>query len=148
MSLPPPKPGKDPLAPWDNAFFITIGTNSTNTALIEPLRQVWRYLVSHLTEFIYGRPGSRLISVKAGKAGVEIGAKYHRVHLHSQLIYRTLGISNLDFWKINEFVNLNLRKAVPGFKRVNFHARLQPNYNANRNLEDYIEDVAQIGAEE
>jgi len=135
--LPKPHPKKDPLAPWSNAFFITINTNNTSPRFKAPLYAIWKYIVSHIVEFMYGRPGSRLINVKQ-YAAVETGKKTHRVHLHGTLVARTTGIAFLDYYKLNKYIN-EVLKQVEGFKRCNFNARLIKNYNQNEIIRAYID---------
>lgn len=145
-ALPKPKKGKDPYEPWDNAFFITINTNTYYLELKPALKKVWDYITSHVSEFSYGRPGSKLISVKS-HARIEIGKKYHKVHLHGNLVFRTTGIAFLDFYKLNEFINQNLRQ-IKGFKRSNFQAKLIKNYNQNAIIAKYIDKQDQESEEE
>ena len=135
--IPQPKPGKDAMAPWYNAFFVTINTNTNLPGLREALARVWDHLVTHTAEFFYGRPGSRVLEVKR-YAQIEEGKKFHKIHLHGTWIVKSTGIAMMDFWKVNEFINVNLRKMVPGFKRCNFQAKLIKNYNQNRVIEEYI----------
>lgn len=136
--LPTPKPGKDPLAPWDNAFFVTINTNTNLPNLRESLHKVWRYLVTHASEFFYGYPGSRVLEVKQ-YSQIEEGKKYHKIHLHGTWIVKTTGIAMMDFWNVNEYINVTLRELVPGFKRCNFQAKLIKNYNQTRLIQEYID---------
>ena len=136
--LPTPTPGKDPYVPWDNAFFITINTNTNLPGLGEALKEVWTYLTTHAAEFFYGYPGSEVLEVKL-YAQIEEGKKFHKIHLHGSWVVKTTGISMMDFWKVTEFINVNLRRMIPGFKRCNFQARLIKNYNANRIIQEYID---------
>jgi|ERR1700742_4069326 len=135
--LPKPPRGVDPLAIWDNAFFVTINTNTNLPGLRQALNAVWRYITSHGSEFFYGRPGSRFIEMKQYHK-IETGKKYHKIHLHGRLVARTTGLAMMDFWKVNEFINKNLRQ-IPGFKRSNFQAKLIKNYNQERILQEYID---------
>ncbi len=144
--LPKIDPRKDPLGQWDNAFFITINTNTNLPGLDRGLEAVWKYMMSHAGEFLVGRPGGRLIEVKQHHA-IEVGKKYGKIHLHGHAVFTTTGIAFLDYFKVNEFVNRNLRQIV-GFKRCNFQAKLIKNYNANRLMAEYIEKEVQKEGEE
>lgn len=135
--LPKEERGKDPLAPWDNAFFITINTGTTIPELKEALNTVWNYIMKHANEFLVGRPGGRLLEVKEHHR-VEVGKKYHKVHLHGSAVFRTTGIAFLDYYKVNTFINDNLRQ-IKGFKRCNFQAKLVKNYNQSRLIAEYID---------
>lgn len=145
-ALPQPKPGKDYMAPWDNAFFITINSNSTDQGMIRGLNNVWSYLTSHASEFFYGRPGARILDVKQFHR-VEIGPKHHLVHLHGSLVVTTTGIAFLDYGKVNDFFNINLR-GYGRFSACNFQAKLIKNYNQQRIIEAYIEKSFQLSPEE
>lgn len=144
--LPKPRPDKDPYIPWANAFLVTINTNTNLPGLREALGDVWRYLTTHASEFFYGYAGSRVLEVKQ-YAQIEEGKKYHKIHLHGTLVVTTTGIAMMDFWKVNEFINTNLRQ-IPGFKRCNFQARLIKNYNQARLIKDYIDKELGIEQEE
>lgn len=136
-TLPKPPKGIDPLAPWDNAFFITINTNTNLPGLKNALNICWKYFTSHGSEFFYGRPNSRFIEMKQHYA-IEIGKKYHKIHLHGRIVARTTGIAFLDYFKVNDFFNKNLRQ-IPGFTRCNFQAKLIKNYNQSRIIQEYID---------
>ncbi len=144
--IPTPKPGKDPYAPWDNAFFITINSNSTDLGMVRGLNTLWKYLTTHASEIFYGRPGARILDVKQ-YARVEIGTKHHMVHLHGNLVVKATGIAMLDYNLVNEFFNVNL-PAYGKFKRCNFQAKLIQNYNQQRLIEEYIEKSVQVTPEE
>ena len=146
IELPKPRKGKDIMEPWDNAFFITINTNTNLPGLKEALQQVWNFMTKHISEFSYGRPGSRLISVKQ-HARIEVGKKYHKIHLHGTLVFKTTGFAFLDFYKVNEFVNRNLRQ-VPKFRKCNFQAKLIKNYNQNALITKYIDKDADVEQED
>src|SRR5579872_4429532 len=141
--LPQPTPGKNQYIPWNNAFFVTINTNTNLPNLREALRNVWNYLISHSNEFFYGYENAKLLEVKA-YGQVEEGKKYHKIHLHGTWIVKTTGIAMMDFWKVNEFINTNLRRLVPGFERCNFQAKLIKNYNQNTLLKDYIDKMLNV----
>lgn len=144
--LPRPTPGKDPYTPWDNAFLVTINTNTNLPGLGNALKNVWRYLVAHSGEFFYGYPGSSVLEVKQHHQ-IEVGKKYHKIHLHGTWIVKSTGIAMMDFYKVNEFINQNLRQ-VEGFKRANFQAKLIKNYNQARLIREYIEKEMPVEQEE
>ena len=121
--LPKPPHGRDPLEPMTNVFFITINTNTYLPNLPQALKQVWQYMVTHIAEFIYGRPGSVLLEPPKVKYNIEIGHKFHKIHLHGRWILKTTGIVFVDLNKCRKFINDNL-KQVPGFKRCNFLSEL------------------------
>lgn len=144
--LPRPKPGKDPMAPWDNAFFITVNSNSIDRGMIQGLDTTWKYLTSHASEFFYGRPGAKIISVKQFHR-VEIGPIRHLVHLHGNFVVRATGIAFLDYDKVRDLFNKNLPH-YGKFSACNFQAKLIKNYNQQRLIEEYIEKSPQLSPEE
>lgn len=146
QQLPPPKPGKDPYAPWDNAFFITINSNSTDRHMIKGLNEVWHYLVTHGSEFFYGRPGARLLDLKQHHR-VEIGPSHHMVHLHGNIVATATGIAFLDYDKVNDLFNTSLPR-YGKFNGCNFRAKLIENYNQQRLIREYIEKAVQVTPEE
>lgn len=146
VELPEPRKGKNPMEPWDNAFFITINTNTNLPGLKEGLMQVWDFMSKHMSEFSYGRPGSRLLNVKQ-HARIEVGKKFHKIHLHGTLVFKTTGLAMLDFYKVNEFVNRNLRQ-IKGFRKCNFQAKLIKNYNQNAVIQKYIDKDADSDVEQ
>jgi hypothetical protein len=133
--LPDPKPGRNPYEPCNNTWFITINSNTHIPSMRQALEIVWRYVISHTNQFVYGRKGAKLLKVREHHA-VEQGKKSHRIHLHGYFQVRTTGIAFLDYDKINEFVNVNLRQ-IPGFKRCNFQAKLMK--DQVQNAIDYID---------
>jgi hypothetical protein len=137
ITLPPSNPGRDPLKPEWRAFIVTVNTCSSDVRLAKPLKQVWDYVVRNLAQFIVGRPHSHLLEVKE-HSNVERGTKFHKIHLHSDLIFRTEGISFIDRVKLIAFVNKNLNQ-VPGFVRCHLNLRLRKSYNENKIIEEYID---------
>src|SRR5579872_2968698 len=145
QELPIPKAGKDPYAPWDNAFFITINSNSTDLGIINGLNELWKYFATHASEFFYGRPGAKVLYVKQFHR-VEIGPKHHLVHLHGNYVVRATGIAFLDYDKLKDFFNDNLGK-YGKFKGCNIQPKLIKNYNQQRLIEEYIEKSPQLSSE-
>jgi hypothetical protein len=138
IKLPEPKKGKDPYAPWDNAWLITINTGTSIPELREALDICWDYFTKHASRFLVGRKGARLLGVEQYHR-VEQGKKYHKIHLHGSFVAKCEGIAFLDFYKLTEYFNRNLRIMVPGFKRINFQAKLIKNYNQQRLIKEYID---------
>ncbi len=125
----------DPLSHWKSAWIVTINTNQNNPDLIEPLEIVWDYILEHITAFVYGR--GYIINVKEEHRVFEQGAKYHRIHMHTKVEIETNGIAYLDFVKITQFINRQLRQ-IPSFKGVYFNAALIKNYNNPMSIEEYL----------
>jgi hypothetical protein len=125
---------RDPLALWKQAWFCTINTNQNDPGLIRPLKIILDYIINHITSFIYGR--GFFESVIETNRVIEQGSRFKRIHLHTKIEITSRGIAFLDFVKINNFINRNLRQ-IPTFKGVYFNARLIKNYNHISNIEAY-----------
>lgn len=132
-----PKGQKDPLSDWKSAWLITINTNQNNPNLIEPLRIVWQYIVDHIEFFCWGRGFITGKPLETNRV-IELGSKFHRLHLHTKLEITTKGFANLDYVKIQNFINMQLRQ-IPSFKGVYFNAKLIKNYNQAMLIKEYLE---------
>lgn len=136
--LPESDPDRDPLKPEYRGFHITINSCSSDIKLIEPLREVWSYVVKNLSEFLLGREGSELIGIPYEYNNVERSDKFHKIHIHSFLTCKTTGISFIDLNKLRFFINRNLRQ-IPGFVRCNVFVEILKEYNMRKALENYID---------
>jgi hypothetical protein len=131
------KKPKDPLSEWKSAWLVTINTNQNNPGLLKPLELVWNYIVSHIEFFTWGRGfivGKPLETHRV----IELSGKYHRLHLHTKLEITTKGFANLDYVKIQKFINRQLLQ-IPSFKGIYFNARLIKNYNQASLIQQYLE---------
>jgi hypothetical protein len=128
---------KDPLAPWNNAWFVTINTNSADRRLIKPLREIWSYILENIRYFMSFREGGGLIVVKE-RSVIEIGKKFKRIHLHSRLVVKSFGLANLDYGYIRSIINNYLQ---PLMKNANiyFNAKLIKNYNYAELIKEYLD---------
>jgi hypothetical protein len=136
MQLPKSEPGKNPLKEQVRAFHITINTNYTGKEIIGPLRSVYEYVVTHVSQFLIGRPGGKLVEGSVSQYyNVERSVKQHRYHIHAYFTCKTLGFSLFDLNKLRTFLNTNLRQ-VKGFVRVNL--RVDP-IKLQHDLLDYID---------
>jgi hypothetical protein len=93
-------------------------------------------VVKHAREFVRGRPGSKLLSVKE-YSNVERSTKFHKIHLHSYFTCVTTGISFIDLNRLRKFINTNLRQ-VPGFVRSNLWVQPIKSYNDDKAVTYYI----------
>jgi len=132
-----PKGQKDPLSDWKSAWLVTINTNQNNPGLIEPLRIVWQYIIDHIEFFCWGR-GFIVGKPLETNRVIELGSKFHRLHLHTKLEITTKGFANLDYVKIQNFINRQLMQ-IPSFKGVYFNAKLIKNYNQAMLIKEYLE---------
>jgi len=132
----PSKKPKDPLSPWVSAWFVTIDPHQTDPGIITPLEITWQYILEHITAFTYGR--GYITRVVETLRTFEQGDKYHRIHMHTKVEISTNGIAYLDFVKITQFINRQLRQ-IPSFKGVYFNATLIENYNHSVQLKQYVE---------
>lgn len=131
-----PKPKeRDPLSPWKSAWLVTINTNQDNPRLIEPLHMVWQYILEHITTYVYGR--GYVTNVNETHRVIEISKK-RRVHMHTKIEISTNGIAYLDYPKIVEFINKQMRQ-IPSFKGIYFNATLIENYNQATLIKEYTE---------
>lgn len=137
--MPPRKTKRhDPLDEWQSAWFITINTQSTDMKIVEPLRDAWKYITQRMAFFTSSDvEGAEILSVR-DRPVIEIGPRYHRVHLHTQLAIDGRGLIMLDYVEIRKFINDLLRQSIPTFKKVYFSAKLVRNYNATRTIERYL----------
>lgn len=131
-----PKKEKDPLSLWKSAWLVTINTNQNNPGLLQPLKKVWDYITQHITSFVYGR--GYIDKVIETNRVIELSGKYHRLHLHTKLEITTRGFASLDYVKIQNFINKQLRQ-IPSFKGVYFNAKLIENYNQAMLIQEYLE---------
>lgn len=123
------------LDPWKQAWLITINTNQADVKLIKPLRTVWQHIITNMVRFLKAKPGGKLLDTRENSA-VEVGPKYHKIHMHSKLEVSSLGIANLNYPKIKEFINTQLARV--NVKGVHFNARLVKNYNQTQLIEEYL----------
>lgn len=131
-----PKPKEhNPLSPWKSAWLVTINTNQNNPGLIEPLHMVWQYILEHITTYVYGR--GYVTNVSETHRVIEM-SKSHRIHMHTKIEISTNGIAYLDFPKITEFINKQMRQ-IPSFKGIYFNATLIKNYNQATLIKEYTE---------
>jgi hypothetical protein len=125
---------KDPLSAHKQAWFVTINTNSSNTTLIGPLKLVWKHILSNITTFTYGR--GYITKVIETNQTVEQGKKFKRLHIHTKVEIQSNGIAYLDFVKIQQFINKNMRQ-IPSFKGIYVNAHLIKNYNQQELIDAY-----------
>lgn len=130
---------KDPLGLWNNAWLITVNTNSSDRRMIKMLRLSWNEVMSGMTQgyFVWaGREGSTVIGVREHTV-IEIGKKFKRVHLHCKLVIKGRGLINLDYGAIKEYLNRQLRQIN---ERINvyMHARIIKGFNAAEMVLEYL----------
>ncbi len=119
------------------AWMITLNTNSSEIKLSSPLRKTWKYIVEHMISFSYGLPGTKVITVKENSE-IEVGHKYHKAHLHGFVEIVSMGLVSLNYSKIKEFVDTQLKR-LKGYTGCHFDAQLVKNYDAPRRIKEYIE---------
>jgi hypothetical protein len=127
---------RDPFKPWWNAWFLTFNTNQSNPKLVYPLDTLWNYITNHISQFTIPVPGVKILKVKKEHA-VEQGEKRHRYHLHAFLAIRSTGLLNLDYEKIKDFMEEQLRQ-VKGFKSIAFRHTIIRGYNSAENAREYL----------
>lgn len=76
--------------PIENSnFYITINTQGTDLGLREKLKEAFNEFYENLEAFIYfRRPGDgleKIDKIECRRVAIEVGKKYHRVHLHCLL---------------------------------------------------------------
>lgn len=129
---------KDPLGRWKNAWLITVNTNSVDERYKVALKGIWNLVVQNINYFMVYRTGGRLIGVKE-KSAVEVGKKFHRIHLHSFLEVEAYGLANLDYGLVKNYINMQLRGVNEKFAGIHFNAKLVKNYNASVMIKEYLE---------
>lgn len=116
--FPKHKEGRDPHAPIHRAYFVTIDTHMVYNKIIQPLRMVWDYLVSHLGEFLISPVGGVKLREVQQYSAVERSKKRHSIHIHGYITTFSNGFCWFDLNKLKTFINKNLMQ-VEGFVRSN-----------------------------
>ncbi len=139
MYFPKSSKDKDPLKPEWGAWYIVINSNNTSVEkYTQPLKSLWKYILSHASEFFWSPRGAEVLDVKNLRYSVEKGNEMHRVHLNGYIAVETTGLAYLDINKLRAFVNENLDQ-VTGFKACNISYNKLKKFNSDRWLKEYID---------
>jgi hypothetical protein len=135
-NFPKHKEGRDPHAMINRAYFITIDTHFPYVSIINPLRAVWKYMVSNLSEFLISQyKGVRLYEVQE-YSNVERSKKRHSIHIHGYITTLSNGFCWFDLNKLKKFINENL-KQIEGFVRSNVKVINNKGYSEKDHILNY-----------